>query len=447
MTNTALYIRVSHEEQALHGLSIDAQLEALEAYARANGLKIAGRYVDAGISARKKHTNRPELIRLLDDIKAGNIDLVLFTKLDRWFRNVSEYYKVQEILDAYKVPWRAIHEDYETATASGQLKVNIMLAVNQNEADRTAERVKAVFDSKKSRKEPVSGNMPTGYILSGKTIEYDPEWYDAVQIFFTTYLTTGVPIKARQAVERQTGKSISYQLGNLILRNRAYCGEFNGTKGMCPPYITEQQYEDIQKMRQTHPRYSKKREYMFSGLVYCAECGFRLSSCGQYSKHADGTKLEIHYYLCQSHYNRKICKNNACTAEKYVEEEVLRQFPLKVIKAVEEADNKRSASKENTEQDLAKAKRRLSKLQELYLNDLIDMNSYKAEYDGLQKQITELSAKPLQDVSKLQELLDMKWMDFYSKFNIPSKRAFWQTYISKICIDVQKNVSLELKIL
>ena len=81
-------------------------------------------------------------------MRAGKIDIVVFTKLDRWFRNIAEYYKVQEVLETHNVNWKTIHEDYDTSTASGRLKINIMLSVAQDEADRTSERIKAVFDSK-----------------------------------------------------------------------------------------------------------------------------------------------------------------------------------------------------------------------------------------------------------------------------------------------------------
>ena len=146
MKRVFLYIRVSTEEQAVHGLSIEAQTAALEAWAQTNGHKVAGVYTDAGISARKPASNRPALQRLLVDVQAGKGELIVFTKLDRWFRNIAEYYKVQEILERNHVDWRTIQEDYDTSTAAGRLKINIMLSVAQDEADRTSERIKAVME-------------------------------------------------------------------------------------------------------------------------------------------------------------------------------------------------------------------------------------------------------------------------------------------------------------
>ena len=149
----ALYPRVSSEEQVLHGHSLQAQEDALIDYANAHNMKIVGIYRDEGNSARKPALKRPVMLELLDDVKAGKIDRILFIKLDRWFRNVREYHKVQAILEEHNVTWQATQEDYSTATADGRFKVNIMLSVAENEADRTSERIRFVMASKLKRKE------------------------------------------------------------------------------------------------------------------------------------------------------------------------------------------------------------------------------------------------------------------------------------------------------
>ena len=106
----ALYIRVSTEEQAKKGYSIPAQREDLEEYARANGYAIAGVFIDEGKSARKKYTARPAFMQMLEGVKRGEIDVILFIKLDRWFRNIADYYEVQKILDAHNVAWKTTQE-------------------------------------------------------------------------------------------------------------------------------------------------------------------------------------------------------------------------------------------------------------------------------------------------------------------------------------------------
>ena len=84
---------------------------------------------------------RPVMLQLLEDVKAGKIDRILFTKLDRWVRNVREYHNVQDILEAHNVTWQATLEDYDTMSANGRLRVNIMLSVNESESDWDSERI------------------------------------------------------------------------------------------------------------------------------------------------------------------------------------------------------------------------------------------------------------------------------------------------------------------
>jgi DNA invertase Pin-like site-specific DNA recombinase len=100
MIRAGLYIRVSTDEQALHGLSLDSQREALTAYAKEHNMQIVDIYADEGITARKALNKRLQFQRLISDVKAGKIDLILVTKLDRWFRNIKDYHNTQEILES-----------------------------------------------------------------------------------------------------------------------------------------------------------------------------------------------------------------------------------------------------------------------------------------------------------------------------------------------------------
>ena len=99
----ALYIRVSTEEQARQGLSLDAQEQDLRNFAKRKGYSVVGLYVDDGASARKSPFKRKAFKRLLIDVEQGLVDRILFIKLDRWFRSVRDYYKAQDILDSHSV--------------------------------------------------------------------------------------------------------------------------------------------------------------------------------------------------------------------------------------------------------------------------------------------------------------------------------------------------------
>ena len=161
LQRAALYIRVSTDEQALHGDSLSTQRELLTAYAKSNSMEIVGCYVDDGYTASK--LNRPALQRMLNDVRLDKIDIILFTKLDRWFRSVRDYYKIQEVIETHHVNWKTILENYDTTTSSGRLHINIMLSVAEDEVSRTSERIKVVFESKVRRGEAINGNFPIGF--------------------------------------------------------------------------------------------------------------------------------------------------------------------------------------------------------------------------------------------------------------------------------------------
>lgn len=193
----AIYGRVSTEEQARHGLSLGEQMVSLRAYAASQGHVVVGEYMDPGISARKRYTNRPGLLSLLEDAKAKKFDLVLFIKLDRWVRSVRDYYQVQDILDAAGVTWQATQEDYETVTASGRLKVNIMLSVAQDEADRTSERIKFVIDAKRRDGLRWGTKAPIGLRVENGRLQKDDETFDLAVQMFEKFIETRSIIAAR----------------------------------------------------------------------------------------------------------------------------------------------------------------------------------------------------------------------------------------------------------
>lgn len=121
------YVRVSTTEQKMHGLSIDAQKQKLIEYAESHNMKIVEWYIDEGVSARKPIAKRPELQRMIQDAEKGRFKRIIFIKLDRYFRSISEYHSCQKILDEAGVTWTATEEKYDLSTANGRAFVNMKL--------------------------------------------------------------------------------------------------------------------------------------------------------------------------------------------------------------------------------------------------------------------------------------------------------------------------------
>ena len=101
----ACYIRVSTQEQRLHGYSLDAQRDKLAEYARLHNLNIVGWYEDEGVSGRKLIKQRPALQRMLKDAQSGLFERIIFIKLDRFFRSVAEYHECMKLISP--VVWRS----------------------------------------------------------------------------------------------------------------------------------------------------------------------------------------------------------------------------------------------------------------------------------------------------------------------------------------------------
>jgi len=443
MQRAALYIRVSTEEQKLHGLSVEAQTEALDAWVKTAGMAAAGHYVDAGISARKKADRRPALQRLLQDVQEGKIDLVVFTKLDRWFRNVGEYYKVQEILDDHKVAWRAIHEDYETATAAGRLKVNIMLSVAQDEADRTSERIKVVFASKRERREPLTGNCPTGYRIEGKKLVKDERTQGAVEAFFRKFLASGSVSEAQALAWGEYRFRIEYQLASKMLDSPAYYGRYYGVDGMCPPYITKEEFDKIQAMRTRVVRKTKEnRVYLFSGLIVCGECGARMA--GRTNRRG-GTA----FYNCPGHYVRKACGSGVNLAERKIERYIMDTIDVKLSRYRIGFTELRDREKvRNYQAEIAAVKTKLSRLKDLYLNELLTLEEYQTDQGPLKARLEELTelARPVKtpDFSQAEALLAQGWRSACEDLDRASRRDFWRLLIKEIRVFEDRRIDYDL---
>ncbi len=424
----ALYIRVSTEEQAQHGLSLPEQRGTLEEYARTHGLAVAGVYADEGISARKRYSKRPALLRLLEDVRAGKIDLILFTKLDRWFRNVGDYYEVQRVLDDAGVSWQAVREDYETVTASGRLKVNIMLSVAQDEADRTGERIRAVFDSKVSRGEAISGKVPLGYRIEDKRLVVDGEKAAIAQDIFERYVALRSMRALRQYIMERYGLVYSYSGIRALLQNERYIGRAHGQEDFCPPLIQPDTFSLVQRIvaerAQRNGGARTGRVYLFTGLVYCAECGNRLSA------HTVGGKYI--YYRCTRYEKLHLCQHKKRTSELVLEDwlvhNLVSQFARYNLELEERAANPPPKA------DTGKIKRKMEKLKDLYLNDLIDREIYERDYTALREELREASAAvpPPPAPVDIKAIADS--LALYSKLPQAYKKEFWAKIIGKIVI-------------
>ena len=179
----------------MHGKSLEAQKEYLTNYANDHDMVVVGIYADEGKTARKELKKRKAIHNLLEDVKAGKIDVIIFWRIDRWFRNLADFYKVQDILDENNVHWISTSEPgINMETRDGRLQLNVVLSIGQNEVDTTSERIKFVNEASIRQKKLIFGDVNMGYgyksdFVDGvKRMVKDPDREDTVNAFYDYYM-------------------------------------------------------------------------------------------------------------------------------------------------------------------------------------------------------------------------------------------------------------------
>jgi site-specific DNA recombinase len=239
----AIYTRVSTE----HGLdqefnSLDAQYDAASAYiksqAHAGWTLLRSRYDDGGYSGGS--TDRPNLQRLLDDIRSHKIDVIVVYKVDRLTRSLADFAKLVELFDQHGVSFVSVTQQFNTTTSMGRLTLNVLLSFAQFEREVTSERIRDKIAASKRKGLWVGGPLPLGYQMKDGKIAVVEDEAERVRLIFRRYLELeGVNALARDLRERNirskarllatgaTRGGVHFGRGSLfyLLRNRFYIGE------------------------------------------------------------------------------------------------------------------------------------------------------------------------------------------------------------------------------
>lgn len=442
----ALYIRVSTDDQAIHGYSLQAQEDNLVQFAQDHNYKIVDIYRDEGNSARKQITKRKVVLQLLEDVKANKMDLILFVKLDRWTRNVKAYHKVQEILDEHHVSWQTTMEDYETMTANGRFKVNIMLSVNESESDRTSERIKFVFNNKRQRREWCftggPAQWPYGYkpgVIDGvKRCVKDPEKEAIVQDFWDYVVKYNSVRKAGLYCCEKYGVTRHYRTWMVTARNELYTGTFHGVEDYCPAYISRKDWERIilghEIIKKTQ---NPNRVYLFTGLIRCPECGNTLKAT--FKTYPSDRSIEYNGYRCNNGKLRS-CTFRHQLSERKIESYLLEHIRQDLENVVIEADAQQTKKRQQPKiHDLVALNEQLRRLNVIFIAGNISDEEYTAETAKIKTEIQKAKAtepdKPTVNLEALRQLLQTDFLSTYEILTKEDRRRLWRSLIEEIYID------------
>jgi site-specific DNA recombinase len=313
----AIYTRVSTDQGLEHDFnSLDAQYDASQAYIRsqahAGWTLLRAKYEDGGFSGG--NTDRPALQRLLDDVRAGKVDVIVVYKVDRLTRSLADFAKLVELFDQHDVSFVSVTQQFNTTTSMGRLTLNVLLSFAQFEREVTSERIRDKIAASKRKGLWVGGMAPLGYDTKDRKISINEAEADRVRTIFRSYLRLGslsllmadlrhqgIVTKVRTLKSGATVGGIPFTRGPLahLLRNRFYIGEviFKGEvlAGEQPAIVERDLFDAVQaklsEQVNNHKTARMKSEALLAGRIF-DDRGNRMTP-----SHVRKRGIKYRYYL------------------------------------------------------------------------------------------------------------------------------------------------------
>lgn len=445
LLRVAVYIRVSTDQQAKKGDSVDEQKATCIEYVNEHeNMILFGTYIDDGVSGQK--LDRGEFTRLMNDVRAGNIDLIVFTKLDRWFRSLRHYLNTQEILQKCNVDWLAISQPYyDTTTPQGRAFVAQSMVFAELEAQNTSQRIMSVFDFKYKQGEVLSGEAPLGYSIVDKHLQPNedaPKVMDA----FQHYALSGSLSETIRYMISTYGLIRTQANMKGMLKNTKYIGIFRDNENYCPPIVPRDLFDDVQRKLTINIKTGQKHCYIFSGLTRCACCNHAFSGTIRHSAINTLTGRHVHHYPayhCSYAFPRHLCDNRKPIYEKRLERYLLDNVKPLLEQYLIDYDIKNAPIADNR-QKRAALYAKIDKLKELFINDLITIDEFKTDKAKYLDQIKALpdDSQPQKDLAALRSFLTLDLESIYDDMAPEEKRYLWRSIIKEIRVDNERNLQI-----
>src|SRR5438477_6906055 len=290
----AIYTRVSTDQGLEQDFnSLDAQYDASQAYIRsqahAGWSLLRAKYDDGGFSGG--NTDRPALQRLLEDVRAGRVDIIVVYKVDRLTRSLADFAKLVELFDRHHVSFVSVTQQFNTTTSMGRLTLNVLLSFAQFEREVTSERIRDKIAASKRKGLWVGGTLPLGYEMKEGKIAIVEEEAELVRSIFRRYLELGsvnellrdlkernIRTKTRLLSTGATRGGISFGRGALyyVLNNHFYIGEVKYKNeilpGEQPPIMDRALFDAVRQksLAQWSHRtiVRNKSDHLLTGLLF-----------------------------------------------------------------------------------------------------------------------------------------------------------------------------------
>jgi DNA invertase Pin-like site-specific DNA recombinase len=271
--------------------SLDAQREACESYARSQSWKVVATYDDGGFTGA--NIDRPAFQRLLADIEAGKIDIVLVYKVDRLSRSLHDFVRVMERFNSAGAAFVSVTQQFSTADAMGRLTLNMLMSFAEYEREMISDRTRDKIVANRRRGKWTGGAVPIGYyVIDHKLVKNAPEAVVVKEVFelYETHksvLEVMRELRARGRVRRS--RAWSKDAVTRVLRNPIYAGLMSAGGELFAAeheaIIQRVQFERVQSMLREQsgaPMAAPSRNvmYLLRGLLRCGVCGASMTPGG-----------------------------------------------------------------------------------------------------------------------------------------------------------------------
>ena len=434
----------------MEGWSLQAQEANLRAYAEKMGWKVVGVYADAGKTARKRLKDRKEIRRLMADVQAGLIDVIIFKELDRWFRNVSDFYKIQEILDANGVNWHSQQQPHlKMDTKDERLQVNVLLSFGQHETDTGSDRVKytRMYMIQEKRWPAGAHSLPRCYTLDDDQHvipDHSPGRWEYVEALVDNFFRYGTIQRAMREANDLYPPGMLYNNAVSLLRNPMLYGEYQEVEDFVEkPFMKKKEWERMQGLMTRNARDTERITYVFAGLIACSCCGLKMAGTHTTKKSKKSGDRDYRYYRCRRAKVQGSCTNLGSYNEETLEQDLMEYVKASVaeqivkVKSVKQNRKPKKARKNNRES----IELQLDKLEDLYISDdRMTKEKYEAKKAAILAKLIvedepEEKLPELADLEKIQALFDSGIEEIYQTFSPEERREFWRGILTEIRVE------------
>jgi DNA invertase Pin-like site-specific DNA recombinase len=444
MINCAIYPRKSKAVD--NSDSMDVQIDMCRRYlddkygsGNYTATVYDGDYGITGHSTKK----RKDFQRMMRDVSDRKIQLVVIQRYDRIARNTRDFCNLYHDMEINGCNLVSVSQQIDTTTPYGKNFMYMQASMAELEWALNSERRKDTIRYAASIGKSIlpDHSTPFGYhnsVVNGvRRLVKEEQWEDAVADLFEYYRKYRNYSATARHINQQYGTRFEIQAIKRIIRSPFYYGCYKDNDNFCEPYISKEDWHDLQQKRPVIRTAGNKRtEVLFSGMIRCPECNRLMRSCQK--SHRSGNVYR--YYHCEYH-STKMCGFAKVKSENLIEEMLLNR--VDTFLAEREADmSDQKSEKKHLTNNVSKYLAELDRLNTMFLKGRISEEYYDTEYLRLNDLIWqyEASRQSHDSVKHLQEVFVSDWKEIYKDLDKLHRKFFWRDVIRQIIVDDNMNV-------